>query len=111
VPAVCIPAIQADGALDLMSDQLCPIYLILSSPQYQSFQKSQRQAFVDGLKTQLQNGVTNPVKRQSIINGVLAAYKILSQQEGANSGTSGTTNLVAKGAASELLSLASEYGL
>ncbi len=25
VPAVCIPAIQADGGLDLMNDQLCPI--------------------------------------------------------------------------------------
>jgi hypothetical protein len=110
VPKLCIAQIQKDGALDFKDDEFCPIYLILASHQFLNAEKTALSTSVVGYRGQLQALVTDPAKQQAVVNKVLADYKTLSQQQGASSGTSGTTSLVAKGAASEVLSLASEYG-
>ncbi|MBB5058860.1 hypothetical protein HDF16_003583 [Granulicella aggregans] len=118
VPIACIEKIQTDGAFDMLNDQLCPLYLILSSKQFRTMQQAQSKSMentdprliLNQLKSTLRTFVTEPADQQIIKDSVLSAYKTLSQQQGANSGASGTTNLVSKGAASQLLSLASEFG-
>jgi hypothetical protein len=89
--------------IDFNDDQLCSLYLVLSSQQYQRASKAARGQLL-GL------WLPDTAAKQAVINDVIKDYKTLSQQTGASSGTGGTTNLVSKGAAAKMFSFANEYG-
>jgi hypothetical protein len=111
VPTACISrlnAVQTSGqidqvalrkVIDFKSDQLCSLYLVLASSQYQNASKAASKELLGAL-------LSSPGVQQAVIKD----YKTLSQQTGSSSGTGGTTNLVSKGAAARILSFASEYG-
>jgi hypothetical protein len=88
---------QIRRLFDFKSNQLCSIYLVLSSKQYAA------------AHTASLNSVPESTRRQ--IDQLLArAIKAVAQQEGSSVGTGGSTNLTSKGIAAKFLSLASEYG-
>lgn len=82
---------------DFMGNQLCSIYLVLSSKQY----------------TTANAAASNPLPaatRRQIYDLLTRSIKAVAQQEGSSVGTGGSTNLTSKGIAAKFLSLASEYG-
>jgi DNA-binding transcriptional ArsR family regulator len=88
---------QIRKVFDFMSNQLCSIYLVLSSKQYTAAHSASL------------HSLPEPTRRQ--IDELLAhAIKAVAQQEGSSVGTGGSTNLTSKGIAAKFLSLASEYG-
>jgi len=86
-----------ENHLSFLQDQLCTTYLILSSDQFK--------AAIRGSRSQAL-GLTE----QDIEKAAVKKLKAMSQQDGASSGTGGSTNLTSKGLTSKVLSIASEYG-
>jgi hypothetical protein len=101
-PQVCVDKInRGENVLGLNGDQFCPLYLILTSRQYQAASRYVRnQAFAQAF-TQLQKRVDTVLANE---------VKKISGQTGSSSGTGGSTNLTSKGIAAKFLSVASEYG-
>lgn len=110
-PSACVEAITNDAKtavaqsdhlllenhLSFLQDQLCTTYLILSSDQFKVAIKGNRSQALGLAKEDLEKIAVKKLKA-------------MSQQNGASSGTGGSTNLTSKGLTSKVLSVASEYG-
>lgn len=83
--------------LSFLTDQLCTTYLVLSSDQFK--------AAIKGNRAQVLGLATEDIEKLAV-----KKLKAMSQQDGASSGTSGSTNLTSKGLTSKILSVGSEYG-
>jgi len=110
-PSACVELITSDAKkaasqsdqyllenhLSFLQDQLCTTYLILSSDQFKAAIKGSRAQALGLAKEDMEKIAVKKLKA-------------MSQQDGASSGTGGSTNLTSKGLASKVLSVASEYG-
>lgn len=83
--------------LDTSTSPLCATFLILSSKQFAAAQQANGDAFLADIKKQF-------------VPQALSVLKAVAQQNGASTGTGGSTQLTSTGLTSKLLSIASEYG-
>jgi hypothetical protein len=83
--------------LDTSTNPLCATFLILSSKQFAAAQHAS-------------GGELLADAEKQFVPQALSVLKAIAQQNGASTGTGGSTNLTATGLTSKLFSVASEYG-